>query len=418
MSPAALLREMFAQAVAAALPARSLAAFLPAPPKGRTIVIGAGKAAASMAHVVEAHWPGPLTGLVVTRTGHGAACSRIRVVEAGHPLPDADGLAAAALIFDMVGGLTADDLVLFLASGGGSALLALPAPGIDLADKRAVGAALLRSGAPIADINCVRKHLSSIKGGRLAAAAFPARFVTLAISDVPGDDPSTIASGPGIADPTSFADARAVVERWKIAVPDAVRRHLANAHDETPKPGDPRLARAETFIVATALESLLAAARLAESRGFRTLVLGDSIEGEAREVAKVMAGIALSARRNGQPLAAPLAILSGGETTVSVRGTGRGGRNAEFLLALALALDGAPDIHAIACDTDGIDGSEDNAGAILAPDSLSRARTLGVDPAARLEDNDAYGFFAALNDLVVTGPTRTNVNDFRAILIR
>ncbi|OAN63244.1 glycerate kinase type-2 family protein [Magnetospirillum moscoviense] len=418
MSPAALLREMFAQAVATALPARSLPDFLPAPPQGRTVVIGAGKAAASMAQVVEAHWPGPLTGLVVTRTGHGAACSRIRVVEAGHPLPDADGLAAAAAIFDMVGGLTADDLVLFLASGGGSALLALPAPGISLADKRAVGAALLGSGAAIADINCVRKHLSSIKGGRLAAAAFPARFVTLAISDVPGDDPSTIASGPGIADPTSFADARAVLDRRAIKAPDAVRRHLADAHDETPKPGDPRLARAETFIVATPLASLLAAARWAEGQGLRTLVLGDSIEGEAREVAKVMAGIALSARRHGQPLAPPLAILSGGETTVTVRGSGRGGRNAEFLLALALALDGAPDIHAIACDTDGIDGSEDNAGAILTPDSLTRARALGLDPAARLDDNDAYGFFAALNDLVVTGPTRTNVNDFRAILIR
>jgi glycerate 2-kinase len=418
MNPAALLREMFAQAVAAALPAHSLTAFLPPPPRGRTIVIGAGKAAASMAQVVEAHWPGPLTGLVVTRTGHGLPCSRITVIEAGHPLPDADGLAAAARTLGLVHGLTEDDLVLFLASGGGSALLALPAPGIGLADKRAVGAALLKSGAPIADINGVRKHLSAVKGGRLAAAAFPARFVTLAISDVPGDDPGTIASGPGCADPTSFADARAILDRWAIAVPDAVRRHLELATDETPKPGAPRLARAEAIIVATPRDSLLAAARLAESQGYRALVLGDSIEGEAREVAKTMAGIALSVRSHGLPFAPPLAILSGGETTVTVRGNGQGGRNGEFLLALALALNGAAGIDAIACDTDGIDGTLDNAGAIIAADSLTRGRAIGLDPAALLDDNDSHRFFAALNDLVMTGPTRTNVNDFRAILIR
>jgi glycerate 2-kinase len=418
MKPAALLRAMFAQAVAAALPTPSWATVLPPPPKGRTIVIGAGKAAASMAQMIESHWPGPLTGLVVTRTGHGLPCTRIEVVEAGHPLPDADGLAAAARILALVGGLTADDLVLFLASGGGSALLALPAPGISLADKRAVGAGLLKSGAPIADINGVRKHLSAIKGGRLAAAAWPARFVTLAISDVPGDEPSTIASGPGVADPTSFADARACLDRWGVAVPEAVRRHLEQASDETPKPGDPRLAGAEAIIVATARDSLQAAARLAEEHGFRALVLGDAIEGEAREVAKVIAGIALSARRHRLPAAAPLAVISGGETTVTLRGGGRGGRNAEFLLALALALGGEPGIDAIACDTDGIDGIMDNAGAIIAPDSLRRARALGLDPTALLDANDSYRFFEALGDLVITGPTRTNVNDFRAILIR
>ncbi len=417
IDPAALLREMFAAAVAAASPALTLPAHLPPLPKGRTVVIGAGKAAASMAQCLEAHWPGPLSGLVVTRTGHGLPCRFIEVREAGHPLPDSDGLEAARRILAAVQGLGPEDLVLFLASGGGSALLALPAPGLTLADKRAVGAALLRSGASIAEINGVRKHLSAIKGGRLAAAAAPATFVTLAISDVPGDDPSVIASGPGVADPTDFAAARAVLDRYAIPVPEPVRRHLAAAADETPKPGDLRLSRAELRLIATPRAALEAAAAMAAGHGIRALVLGDEIEGEAREVAKAMAGIARAARRHGQPFAPPLALISGGETSVTVRGTGRGGRNAEFLLALAIALEGIAGIHAIACDTDGLDGTEDNAGAIIAPQSLARARALGFDPRQRLADNDSYPLFSALGDLVMTGPTRTNVNDFRAVLV-
>jgi glycerate 2-kinase len=416
------LRALFDAALSAADPLRVLPPHLPPAPPGRAIVVGAGKAAAAMAQAVEAHWPGPLSGLVITRYGHGAPCRRIEVIEAGHPVPDAAGSAAAARLLDSLHGLSAEDLVLFLASGGGSALMALPAPGIALEDKRAVTRALLRSGATIGEINCVRKHLSGIKGGRLAAAAAPARVVTLAISDVPGDDPAVIASGPTVADPTTFAEARAILARYAITPPAAVAARLAEARDETPKPGDPRLAHSSFVAVATPQDALLAAAAAARVAGVTPLVLGDAIEGEARDVALVHAGIArqAAARRllvGDRALPLPAVLLSGGETTVTVRGRGRGGRNVEFLLALALALDGHAAIHALACDTDGIDGSEDNAGALYGPETSARAAALGLDLRARLADNDAYGAFSALGDLVVTGPTRTNVNDFRAILV-
>jgi hydroxypyruvate reductase len=415
--PRDFLRRLFEVALGAADPARCLPPRLPAAPKGRTIVVGAGKATAKMARAVEDHWRDPLAGLVVTRYGHGVPCERIQVVEAAHPVPDAAGQRAAARILEMVRGLSADDLVLCLISGGGSALLALPAPGLTLDDKRAVNRALLKSGANIAEMNCVRKHLSAIKGGRLAAAAAPARVASLLISDVPGDDPAVIASGPTVADPTTFADALAVLEKYRITEPAAAIAHLRAAKDETPKPSDPRLARVETTIIARPQDALEAAAAAARQAGIAPIILGDSIEGEAREVALVHAGIARQVRRHGQPAAAPAVLLSGGETTVTVRGRGRGGRNAEFLLALAVALGGEPGIHAVAGDTDGIDGTEDNAGALLDPTSLARAAALGIDAKKALADNDGYGFFAALGDLIVTGPTRTNVNDFRAILI-
>jgi hydroxypyruvate reductase len=417
-----LLRRMFAAAVDAAAPSRCVPTHLPPPPKGRTVVIGAGKAAAAMAEAVEAHWPdeAPMSGLVVTRYGHGSKkpLGRIEVVEASHPVPDAAGQAAAARILAMVRGLTADDLVLVLMSGGASSLLALPAPGISLADKQAVNRALLKSGANIQAMNCVRKHLSAIKGGRLAAAAAPAAIVTLMISDVPGDDPSVIGSGPTVPDATTAEDARAILRRAGLAVPEPVAAWLARPEAETPKPGDPAFARAREIMIATPFASLEAAAAVARAAGVTPLILGDAIEGEAREVAAVMAGMARSCAAHGAPLAPPCVLVSGGETTVTVRGGGRGGRNLEFLAGLAVALGGAPGIHAIAGDTDGIDGTEDNAGAVLAPDTLARARAIGLDPAARLADNDGYGLFAPLGDLVVTGPTRTNVNDFRSILIR
>jgi hydroxypyruvate reductase len=417
MSPREFLRSLFDAALAAADPARCVAPHLPPRPKGRTIVVGAGKAAAKMARTVEERWPSPLSGLVVTRYGHGVACDRIEVVEAAHPVPDAAGQRAAARILEMVQGLSADDLVLCLISGGGSALLALPAPGLSLDDKRAVNRALLRSGAAIGEMNCVRKHLSAIKGGRLAAAAAPARLVSLLISDVPGDDPAVIASGPTVPDPTTFADALAVLRKYGIDGPAGVVAHLEAAADETPKPGDPRLARVETKIIARPQDALDAAAAVARHAGITPVILGDSIEGEAREVATVHAGIARQVRRHGQPALAPAVLISGGETTVTVRGGGRGGRNAEFLLALAVALNGEPGIHAVAGDTDGIDGTEDNAGALLDPASIARAAARGIDAPRALADNDGYGFFAALGDLIITGPTRTNVNDFRAILI-
>jgi hydroxypyruvate reductase len=392
---------MFDAAVAAAAPATALPPFLPAPPKGRTGVVGAGKASAAMAAAVEAHWPGPLSGLVVTRYGHGVATKRIEIVEAAHPVPDAAGQRAAMRILDLVKGLGPDDLVLALISGGASALLTLPAPGLTFEAKRELNRALLKSGASISEMNCVRKHLSRVKGGRLAAAAAPARVVALLISDVPGDDPSVIGSGPTVPDPTTVEEARAVLAKYGIEAPAAL--------SETPK----RLANSATAMVATPQRSLEAAAEVARAHGIAPLLLGDAIEGEAREVAKVMAGIARSCAAHGAPARPPCVLLSGGETTVTLRGRGRGGRNAEFLLALAVALDGHPRIHALAADTDGIDGSEDNAGALIGPETLAR----GPDAKARLADNDGYGFFAALGDLVVTGPTLTNVNDFRAILV-
>jgi hydroxypyruvate reductase len=421
-SPRALLRGMFDAAVATAMPERAVPPHLPAPPQGRTVVVGAGKAAATMARAVERAWAeqghhGGLAGVVITRYGHGARTERIRVVEASHPVPDEAGLRAADEILGLVSELGEDDLVVCLISGGGSALLTLPASGLALDDKRAVTGELLRCGATISEINCVRKHLSAIKGGRLAAAAHPAQVVTLMISDVPGDDPAVIASGPTVPDPTTFAAARAVLAKYAITPPAAVAAHLAAEADETPKPGDARLARSRAVTIATPQAALEAAAAVAQAAGYRALILSDSVEGEAREVALVHAAIARQVALHDQPAPAPCAVISGGETTVSVRGSGRGGRNAEFLLALVLALDGLSGVHALACDTDGIDGSEDNAGALCGPDTLARAAAAGLDARALLANNDAYGFFEALDDLVVTGPTLTNVNDFRAILV-
>jgi glycerate 2-kinase len=416
-TPESFLKSLLASALVAADPLKVVPPHLPAPPKGRTIVVGAGKAAAAMAKAVEDHWPGPLEGLVVTRYDHGLPCSRIEVVEAAHPVPDAAGRAAAARILQRVQGLTSDDLVLVLISGGGSALLTLPGPGLTLEDKQATVRALLKSGATIGEMNTVRKHLSAIKGGRLGIAAAPARLVTLAISDVPGDHLSVIASGPTVPDTSSFADARAVLAKYDIVPSEPVRRFLAEAREETPKPGDPRLAHASAVLVARPQDSLLAAAKTAESSGVTPLILGDALEGEAREVGQVMAGIAQSVRRHGHPLQPPAVLLSGGETTVTVHGNGRGGRNLEFLLSLGIALDGAEGVYALAADTDGIDGTEDNAGAFLDAQTLDRVRAEGLDPKDRLRDNDAWSVFAAAGSLIRTGPTRTNVNDFRAIFI-
>ncbi len=370
-----------------------------------------------MAKALEDHWSGPLEGLVVTRYGHGTPCRQIEVIEAGHPVPNSAGREAAERILASVRGLKADDLVLCLISGGGSALLSLPAPGITLADKQGINKALLKSGATISEINCVRKHLSAIKGGKLAAAAFPARVVALLISDVPGDDPSVIASGPTVADPTTSADALAIIDKYHIGAPAHVRSYLESDQSETLKPDDHRLKGVVNVIIATPQMSLEAAAAVARSAGVTPLILANDMEGEARDVALVHAAIAREVYHYDQPAAAPCVLISGGETTVTVRGSGRGGRNAEFLLALGVALDGHSGISALAGDTDGIDGTEDNAGALLFPDSLARAAGMGIRAKDRLANNDGYGFFAALGNLIVTGPTRTNVNDFRAILV-
>lgn len=418
IEPRQFLLDLYASAVAAVTAEKCLPAYLPKPsPKGRTIVIGAGKGAAAMACVVEKHWPGPISGLVVTRYGHGAPCTRIEVVEAAHPVPDEAGQRAAQRILNMVEGLSEDDTVLCLISGGGSALLALPAPGITLAQKQAINKALLNSGAPIDEMNCVRKHLSAIKGGRLALACAPARVVSLVISDVPGDDPATVASGPTLPDPGTCAEALAILRKYALEVPDNVRRHLESGAGETPKPGAPEFARNSCHVVATAQHALEAAAQTAREAGVQPYILSDAIEGEARDIGMMHAALARQVAQRGQPFQRPCVILSGGETTVTVRGQGRGGRNTEFLLSLACALKGHPGIHAIACDTDGIDGSEDNAGALYQPVSLAHAEALGLHPRAMLDNNDGYGLFAALGDLVVSGPTRTNVNDFRAVLV-
>ena len=414
-----LLRDLFSTAVAAVSAARCVPAHLPAPPcGGRVVVIGAGKAAAAMAAAVEAAWPEvPLSGLVITRYGHGAPCRRIEVVEAGHPMPDAAGAQAAQRVLAAVQGLSEHDLVLCLISGGGSALLSAPAPGLSLDDKRAINQALLASGAAIDEINCVRKHLSAIKGGQLALACAPARVFTLVLSDVPGDDPSVVASGPTLPDASTAAQALAVLQRYRIPAPPAVLQRLQDPANETPKPGDPRLARCEHRVIATAAQALQAAAERARALGLAAHVLSDEIEGEAREVAKVHAALARQVARHGQPFARPCVLLSGGETTVTVRGHGRGGRNAEFLLGVACALQGEPNVWALAADTDGIDGTEDNAGAWCGPDTLARAAALGLNARAMLDDNDGWRFFDALGQLVTTGPTRTNVNDFRALLV-
>jgi len=420
LEPRALLEACFHAAIQRAAPERVLAAHLPEPPtSGKVIVAGAGKASAAMAAAIEAAWPDvPLSGLVITRYGHGAPTRSIEVVEAGHPMPDSAGAIAADRLAGLVNQAGPDDLVIFLASGGGSALLALPADGISLADKQAMNAALLRSGADIGEMNAVRKHLSALKGGRLAALAAPARVLTLAISDVPGDRPDVIGSGPTVPDGSTLADALDVLRRYEIQAPRSVTERLSNPASETPKPGDPIFANTEFRLIASPQQALEAAADAARAAGVTPMILSDRLEGEARDVGKALAGIALQAATHGQPLPPPLLLLTGGETTVTVRGeSGRGGRNAEYLLSHALALGGHPSVHAIAGDTDGIDGSEDNAGAYLEPHSVERLRTLGHDPATLLGNNDAYGAFSALGDLIVTGPTLTNVNDFRATLV-
>ena len=415
----AFLRRLFDAAIASAQPALCIPPHLPDPAsvRGRLVVIGAGKASAAMAQAVEQHWPGPLTGLVVTRYGYSVPCEHIEIIEAAHPVPDEAGLRAAERLLAFVGGLTADDVVLCLISGGGSSLLPLPLAGVTLADKQAINRALLASGATITEMNCVRRHLSAIKGGRLAAACHPARVLTLLISDVPGDDPIDIASGPTVADPTTCADALDIVRRYSIELPPAAREVLDSGRGESVKPGDPRLAGIETRIVAAPQQALEAAAAVAREAGVTAHILGDAIEGEARDVGKVLAGLALQVARQGQPFAAPCVLLSGGETTVTVRGTGRGGRNVECLLSMGIALGGHPRIHALAGDTDGVDGQEEIAGAVWQPGTLARAWALGLRPKDRLADNDGHGFFEALGDQVITGPTLTNVNDFRAIFI-
>jgi hydroxypyruvate reductase len=408
---------MFDAAIASAQPALCVPPHLPAAPRGRLIVIGAGKASAAMAQAVERNWRGELSGLVVTRYGYAVPCAQIEIVEAAHPVPDAAGMHAAMRMLELVAHLHEDDLVLCLISGGGSALLPLPAKGLTLDMKQDVSRPLLASGATISEMNCVRRHLSAIKGGRLAAACHPARVLTLLISDVPGDRPVDIASGPTVADPTTCADALNILRRYGIAVPQPVLDLLESGRGESVKPGDPRLARAGTRNIATPQMALEAAAAAARDAGFAVHILSDAIEGEAKDVGKVLAGIALQVAGRNQPFAAPCILLSGGETTVTVRGNGRGGRNVEYLLSLAIALEGHPRIHALAGDTDGVDGLEEIAGAYIGPDSLERAGALGLKPKDMLGNNDAHSFFGALDDSVITGPTLTNVNDFRAILI-
>jgi hydroxypyruvate reductase len=417
VEPKSFLRALFDAAIAAADPMKTIEALLPPPPKGRTLVIGAGKASAEMARALEAHWQGPLSGLVVTRYGHGAETKSIEIVEASHPVPDQAGADAAKRMLELVKGLSADDLVIALISGGGSSLLPLPLAPLTLADKQAVNRALLKSGATITEMNCVRRHLSGIKGGRLAAACAPAKVVTLSISDVPGDAPGDIASGPTVPDPTTCADALAIIAKYRIDVPDGVRDILETGQGETPKPGDPSLPPYEFHLIAAPQASLEAAADLARAHGITPYILGDSLEGESRDVGTVLAGIARQVALRNQPFATPCVLLSGGETTVTLRGTGRGGRNVEFLLALAVALQGNAKVHALAGDTDGVDGAEEIAGAYCGPDTLARAFALGINPAVSLANNDGHGFFQALGDSVITGPTLTNVNDFRAILV-
>ena len=419
-TPQSLLRRLFDAAVASAQPALCIPPHMPSPAEvgtGRLIVIGAGKASAAMACAVEDHWRGPLSGLVVTRYGYAVPCARIEIVEAAHPVPDAAGLAAAERLLQLVQGLQPQDLVLCLISGGGSSLLPLPAPGLTLDHKQDVNRELLKSGATISEMNCVRRHLSAIKGGRLAAACHPARVLTLLLSDVPGDNPIDIASGPTVADPTTCEDALAIIRRYGLQVPSAVLEVLESGRGESIKPGDPRLAGASVRMIATPQMALEAAAAVAREAGYTPYILGDALEGEARDVGKVLAGIALQVAERDQPVPAPCVLLSGGETTVTVRGNGRGGRNVECLLSIGLALNGHPRIHALAGDTDGVDGQEEIAGAYLAPDSLARAWALGIKPRDSLANNDGHGFFEALGDSVITGPTLTNVNDFRALLI-
>jgi hydroxypyruvate reductase len=416
MTPEVLLKAMFKAGVNAALPSLCVPAHLPPRPKGRTIIIGAGKASGAMAKALEDTWDGPLDGLVVTRYGYRVPTERLEVIEAAHPVPDEAGRDAAKRIFELVQGLTEDDLVLCLISGGGSSLLALPAEGVTLEDKQAMNKALLASGATISEMNTVRKHLSAIKGGRLARAAYPAKVIALMISDVPGDDASIIASGPTVPDPSTNEDALGIIEKYGIDVPDNMRRLLDTA-EETPKPGDPCFENVENIMIATPQASLEAAAEVARKAGVTPVILGDSIEGESRDVALVHAGIARQCAMRGQPEQPPCVLISGGETTITLKGNGKGGPNTEFLLSLAIALDGMENIYALAGDTDGVDGSEDNAGALIYPDTLARAEKAGINPKAMLANNDPYTFFKGIGNLLETGPTLTNVNDLRAILI-
>ncbi|MBA4739857.1 MAG: glycerate kinase [Burkholderiales bacterium] len=411
------LNELFDVAINAALPEHTIKEYLPDPPTGRTVVIGCGKAAATMAVAFEKAWDAPVEGVVVTRYGHKVPTQFIEVREASHPIPDEAGMAAAIEIQALIVNLTSNDLVVFLVSGGGSSLLTLPAEGISLEDKKMLNTKLLQSGANIREMNCVRKHLSAVKGGRLAEAISPAQCVTLAISDIPGDDLSVIASGPTEPDETTFNDAQAILTKYRINEPKSIMNFLGADKPETPKPDNPVFKNMRSHLIATPQHSLEAAARFARIRGFTPLILGDAIEGEAREVARVLAGITKQVVRHNQPAQKPCVLLSGGETTVTVNGSGRGGRNAEFLLSLALELNGLDGVWAFAGDTDGIDGTEDNAGALITPDSLKRAGEIGLDAKLMLADNDGYSFFKQLNDLVITGPTLTNVNDFRAIVI-
>ncbi|HBU96522.1 glycerate kinase type-2 family protein [Thalassospira lucentensis] len=412
------LLAMMDAALKAADPAVQIPLNMPAKPKGKTIVIGAGKASANMARAFEKAWDGPLEGLVVTRYGHAVACEKIEIVEASHPVPDAAGQKAAERILEIVKKAGPDDLVVCMISGGGSALLALPGPGLTLEDKQSISKALLRSGATISEMNCVRKHLSAIKGGRLAQASSPARMVTYLVSDVPGDDPAIIASGPTVADPTTGKDALDILRHYQIDIPTAAKDLLTNSTHETVKPGDACFDGHETVMLARPQDSLEAAAKIARDLGLNPVILGDAIEGEAREVAIMHAGIAHQVANHGQPAAKPCVLLSGGETTVTVRGKGgRGGRNSEFLLSLLIQFRDQAGLSAIAIDTDGIDGSEDNAGAIIDPTSWLKGQDAGIDLREYLANNDAYSAFAKIDDLLVTGPTLTNVNDFRAILI-
>ena len=417
-SEKSLLEAMFRAAIEAAQPARTLARYLPPMPRGRLLVIGAGKASAEMARALEAVWKGPLAGLVVTRYGYAVPCQSIEIAEAAHPVPDKAGHQAAQRMLQMVKGLSAHDTVLCLISGGGSALLPLPMAGITLAEKQEVNRALLQSGASIGEMNTVRRHLSAIKGGRLAAACYPARVVNLLISDVPGDDPRDIASGPTVGDASTCSDALDIVKRYGIVLPASVQAVLTSGAGESVKPSDPRLTRVETHLIATPQMALEAAATVARNAGLNTYSLSDRIEGEAKDVGKVLAALALQAAQSGEVFQTPCVLLSGGETTVTIKGKGRGGRNVEFLLSLAIALRGHANIHALAGDTDGVDGQEEVAGAYLSPDTLQRAWAKGIRPQESLDNNDGHGFFEALGDAIITGPTLTNVNDFRAILIR
>ena len=418
IDPKAFLTSIFEAAVAAADPERTIRNHLPQKPKGRTIVIGAGKGSAQMAAALEKAWAGPIEGLVVTRYGYAAPCERIEVIEAAHPVPDAAGLEASKRLLQAVAGLTADDLVIALISGGGSALLPSPAGSLTLADEIAVNEALLASGAPIAAMNTVRKHVSTIKGGRLAAAAHPARVVSLVVSDIPGDNPALVASGPTIPDAGSRSDALGFVAAYGMKLPEAVMAHLNSPEADAPQRDDPRFARNQVHVIASAGVSLEAAAAEAKRQGVEAVILSDSIEGEAREVGAVHAAIAREVAGRNRPFRKPVLILSGGETTVTLRHKGKGGRNSEFLLAFALGIDGIDGIHALAADTDGIDGSEDNAGAFADSSTVLRMRAAGVDAKAMLAANNAWTAFHGVGDLFVPGPTGTNVNDLRAILIR